>query len=111
MGATSSNRQQAENFIRIKKLSTDSGRGIVLRYEDLIENFDHFAKGLTTHMDFPSSAIRQIYQQTRPKGEEDPTSHRRSGAVGDFRKKLKAETVVELNERLKEILSHFGYKP
>ncbi|MGJ8661300.1 MAG: sulfotransferase domain-containing protein [Bacteroidota bacterium] len=101
---------QVRYFKLAKEVSIHSKHSVVLKYEDLINDFDKFSAQLTKHLSFKPSTIEEIFQRSRPKGVEDIESHRRSGATGGFRNKLKEETVIELNKLLRDTLSLYGYK-
>jgi hypothetical protein len=54
-------------------------RGIVLKYEDMIDDWEQFVAGLTRYLEFDDAVLRQIYERSRPLEAEDLQSHRRSG--------------------------------
>lgn len=101
--------KQQENFELLHELHTICQRSVVLKYENMINNFDFFASQLTKYIHLNDNVVKQIYKKSRPKEIEEITAHRRSGQVGDFRNKLKPETIDFLNKELKSTLSIFGY--
>lgn len=84
-------------------------RCVVIRYEDMLNNWDHFAKDLTKYVNIRPAVLTQIYEQSRPRDREDVTSHRRSGKARGFESKLKSETIVSLNSMFEPVLKRFQY--
>lgn len=105
----------AENLLgsleTISDLSDSCKQGVVLRYEDMIQRWDHFEKGLTRYLSFDKRVLREIYHQSRPVVSEDETQHRRSGKSRQFEEKLEPGTVSRLNEIFNAVLERFGYEP
>lgn len=97
-------------FITLYNLSNACQRSVILRYEDMIDDFDTFAEQLLKYVFLRDSVIQAIYKKSRPNKIEDTTSHRRSGQVQGFRHKLKEGTIEALNEKLAATLTLFGYK-
>ena len=102
--------KQVELFKTLYGLSKACRRGVVLRYEDMINDFDGFAEQLRKYITLEDATIGEIYQKTRPMEKEDVTSHRRSGKVGGFREKLEKSTIISVNNKLAEILTLFDYR-
>jgi len=98
------------NFNTLNKLIKDCNQSVLLKYEDLIENWEIFVKDLTKHIDIKESVLSNIYAKSRPRERNDLNSHRRSGAIEGFRKELNNETIGFLNEILKPIINQFGYR-
>ncbi|MEM0980133.1 MAG: hypothetical protein AAGH78_07645 [Cyanobacteria bacterium P01_H01_bin.58] len=94
----------------ISGLSDSCKQGIVLKYEDMIQHWDHFAAGLTSHLKFDANVLKEIYHRSRPVESEDIYQHRRSGKSRQFEEKLKPETVSYLNEIFNVVLERFGYE-
>lgn len=82
---------------------------VVIRYEDMIDDFDTFIAKLTSALPLPGTVIRELRRRSRPRAEEDPNRHHRSGKTGDHKNKLQPETIAALNEQLAPALSYFGY--
>jgi hypothetical protein len=97
------------HFQLVEKAVQTCSRALVLKYEDMISNWDKFAAGLTTYLDLEKTVLRNIFEQSRPLAKEDPTSHRRSGRPGAYRDKLLPPTVAKLNLTLRPILKRFNY--
>jgi hypothetical protein len=106
--------QSAETQIRffsiLYDLSNACELSVILRYEDMIDNFDIFAEQLLRYVRLGDDVIQSIYEKSRPKKTEDTTSHRRSGQVQGFRHKLDEGTIDALNRKLADTLSLFGYR-
>lgn len=97
------------NFETVDRLSKACNRSVVLRYEDMIDNWDYFVKELTRYVDIKQTVLTKIYAKSRPREKEDKSSHRRSGKAGGFRSKLKGETVTYLNATFESVLERFHY--
>ncbi|WP_269522865.1 sulfotransferase domain-containing protein [Coraliomargarita parva] len=85
-------------------------RAVLLRYEDMISDFDNFLEKLRRYLPIRDEVAEEIRRRSRPKDREEQGSHKRSGQVGGFRSKLEAHTVTELNRELSGILSRYGYE-
>lgn len=92
-------------FKAVDKLVKGCNRCVVLRYEDMIYSWECFAKDLTKYVDIKPTVLTQIYEKSRPRENEDKSSHRRSGMVGQFRAELKGETIKSLNTTFEAVLS------
>lgn len=97
------------HFTTMCNLSRNCNRGVVLRYEDMIENWEDFAAGLCKYINIKPRVLEQVYQRSRPRQREDITSHRRSGKSGGFRSKLSEETIASLNLTFEPVLEYFKY--
>lgn len=102
--------QQIENFTFLSKVAENCKQQIILRYEDMVEDFDKFAKDLQAMAAIKPDVIKKLYDKSRPKKEIDNQSHRRSGETRQFEKELKPETLKELNLRLRDTLTSFNYE-
>jgi hypothetical protein len=98
-----------DNFETVDRLSHACERSVVLRYEDMIDNWELFASDLTKYITIKPAVLRQIYDKSRPREKEVLSSHRRSGQVGDFRRKLKPETIRSLDATFAAVLERFRY--
>ena len=97
------------NFEILWDLKNACQRSVLLKYEEMIENFDLFLSQFTKFVSVDPSVAREIHERSRPSQKEDASSHRRSGQVGGFRGKLKPETLDILAKELGPILSKFNY--
>ena len=98
-----------KNFEMIDQLDRACTRSVVLKYEDMISNWDYFVRGLTKYIDIKKPVLTRIYEKSRPREKEDKTAHRRSGKPGEFRRKLKKETITSLNIMFEDVLEKFKY--
>lgn len=101
---------QVKYFKKMYELSETCKRGTILRYEDMIHNFDEFADKLCQYVSIEDAVLEGLYQRSRPKQSEDRSSHRRSGQVGGFRDKLQEATIEAANKKMAGILTLFGYE-
>lgn len=85
-------------------------RGVLLKYEDMINNWETFAGGLTRYLDLSPSVLAEVHDRSRPRQSEEQTSHHRSGKTGGFRDKLRSTTIDAINETLAPVLSRFQYE-
>jgi hypothetical protein len=97
-------------FQTLYDLSRVCDRSTIIKYEDMISNFDIFANQLVKYVSIKDEIIEGIYEKSRPQETEDLTSHRRSGRIQNFRQKLKQETIQALNRQLAHTLELFGYE-
>lgn len=84
-------------------------RSVLLRYEDMVGAWPVFERGLTRHLSFTPSALREIYDRSRPRAKEDAGAHKRSGKSGGFREKLRPETILELDRAFARVLERYGF--
>jgi len=99
-------RQDFEMIARIDEYAVDS---TVLRYEDLLDDFDLFMDGMSRYLILDEPTIEAIYRRSRPRDTEDINAHRRSGRAGTFAEKLRVETTQLINDKLAGVLDRFGY--
>lgn len=99
------------NFEAGARLLDNCRRCTLLKYEDMVLNWDSFAADLTRHIQLDPPALQKTYEKSRPREKEDVTAHQRSGKTEGFREKLQQETITEMNRLLGPILKRFGYKP
>ena len=86
----------------------------ILRYEDMLADFQTWLNRLLEHCQWEiSAATRQELLSSANEGQrisgENTTSHRRQVVPGDHRRKLQGETIERLNEQFAEILTAFDY--
>lgn len=97
-------------FKFLHEVSVSCERGVVLRYEDMVHDFDSFVEQLCRYVSFDRKVIEEMYRRSRPKEAEDAMAHQRSGQTQGFRNKLQPDTITALNEKLSETLNLFGYE-
>jgi len=98
------------HFNTLDRLAHACSRGIILKYEDMIDNWEEFAAGLTKHLDISRKVLRQIYQRSRPRQSEEQASHHRCGKPGGFMDKLPRATIDVLNGTFSPVLTRFDYE-
>lgn len=103
--------ERRRDFACLHDLYTACSRGVLLRYEDMVEDFDGFAEGLCTYLDIRPRVLRNLERRSRPRRNADTSQHRRSGKTRQFRDTLSPETISRLNEQFGETLRLFGYQP
>jgi len=81
----------------------------VLRYEDMINDFDVFISGLTDVLDLSEKTQQQIFLKSRPRTSEDIHAHKRSGKTGGYKEKITPETIEILNEKFSDVIEQYGY--
>jgi hypothetical protein len=99
-----------KNFQTVLRIRRACRRNVVLKYEDMINKWDCFARGLTRFLHFKPDVLQEIHDRSRPPEREDRSSHRRSGKVAGFRDQLKAETIASLDRTFRPVLSAFEYQ-
>jgi hypothetical protein len=99
-----------KRFHIIDRLSQACNRGIVLKYEDMIYNWEKFSSGLTKYLDIDRKTLRRTFDLSRPLEKENETAHRRSGKPGAYRDKLLASTVETLNIIFAPVFKRFYYE-
>lgn len=87
----------------------------VLKYEDMIADFESWLNRLLAYCDWQiSPALRDKLlaeaSQTRSKKVEDVSKHRRQVIPGEHKRKLERPTVEYLDECFADILRGFGYE-
>ena len=97
------------SFRMISELCDASQFGLVVKYEEMILDFDQFVASVNQFFDLTPAVIRHTHNVSRPK-QNEVDAHRRSGQPGEFRRKLKPETVESLNLILADVLQEFGYE-
>jgi hypothetical protein len=98
-----------EKFFLMYELSRNCERAVILKYEDMITNFDDFVASLTNFIKLDSKVIKKLYEESRPRSTEDLKSHKRSGKIANYKDKLSPSTIEKLNDSLSEILEIFNY--
>jgi hypothetical protein len=83
---------------------------LLLRYEDLIHIPDQFIAEINSFNRLNPSALKKIYEQTRPRDEIDLYSHKRSGKTGQYKHILHPNSVKKLNIMFEGILEKLNYQ-
>jgi hypothetical protein len=102
--------RRRREFALLHDLHTTCSRSVLLRYEDMVNDFDRFAEGLCRYFPLSRHVLRKIERLSRPMPQVDVSKHRGSGRPGQFREALRQETVRSLNQQLSDTLELFGYE-
>lgn len=100
-----------KNFEKIEILQKSCSRSSVLRYEDMILDWDKFTKELSKCIKIRRRVLSRIYRKSRPRNKEEIGAHRRSGKTEGFRNSLKPQTVKNLNDTFRVVLDRYQYPP
>lgn len=98
------------NLLELYKISENCSQHEILRYEDLIEDFDLFVSRLSRHIELEAHVIADLHEQSRPREVEMPDLHKRSGRVRAYLDKLQATTIDKLDPLLDDVLTCYGYR-
>lgn len=98
------------DFKVMEKLNNNCKKSVIIKYEDMIDNWDKFVIDLTRYIDIDEQILDVIHQKSRPRQQEDITSHHRSGKSGEFRSKLKPDTITHINEIFGPLLQRLQYQ-
>ena len=101
--------QQLSFFNTIIDIHLNSEEGILVKYEDLVDNFDKFIHQLRTILPISDKGALKLKSDSRPKNEVDENSHRRSGKPGRYKQELRQSTILELNSILEPVLKRLDY--
>ena len=102
-------------FLRYQTLMLDVYPEVcVLSYEEMTENFPNWLDKLLACCELEVShslknKLIEENQRSRPI-QENIHSHVRQGKAGDYKNKLKPETIRYLDEKFAPVLNAFGYK-
>lgn len=99
-----------KDFETLYQLTKYCNQSVVIKYEDMINNWDYFAENLTKYIEIRPDVLQKIYQKSRPVKKENKNSHRRSGKTEQFKTQLENTTIFRLNKILNTILTLFNYK-
>ncbi len=87
---------------------------LVLKYEDFVYDKGHLASAICDWfgLDIPQERLSAIIAPHEPiPMAERPDQHIRQAHPGDYRRKLKPETIAALNGVLGKFMATFGYRP
>lgn len=98
-----------EKFEVMQNMMKKRNNYILLRYEDMINDFDSFFYRLSAIIPIDKTKKNKIFEETRPRTSEILNQHKRKGSVGAYKEKLEASTVLALNKKLLPILTYFNY--
>ncbi len=98
-----------DKFNILIEIMKNNNNSILLRYEDMIYNYDEFYDEINNFIKLKPETKEIIFQNTRPK-KKGIHNHRRNGEQGGYIDELKPETIVKINGKLKNTLCFFEYK-
>ena len=98
------------HFHTIDRLAEACEQGIILKYEDMIHNWEKFSSGLTKYLNIGRKTLRHTYKRSRPLENESETGFRRSGKPGEYMDELLTSTVDALNIIFAPVLTRFHYE-
>jgi hypothetical protein len=96
-------------FETLHRLSQSCRHSVILKYEDLIHDFEGFMAGFEQYIKIPQERREELYLASRPRLEEDPAAHKRSGKIAQYKEKLTPATQQKLTEICRPALELFGY--
>lgn len=103
-----------ETFERHRNLLLGRSSNVhIIKYEDMVSDFEGWLRSLINYCDFQVSAqlfeeLLQEHERLRP-SKENVEKHIRKGKPGDYREKLTPETVDYIEQKLLPILQEFHY--
>lgn len=102
-------RTMFDAYVEVARRPTCLG---VIRFEDFVGDFEHWFAEVERICDVPPSPTRR--DRLGPLAPQRPSAERkamkiRSGRSGQFRERLKPETVAELDRIFAPVLEQFGY--
>lgn len=98
-------------FANLRDLDRSRGDVYVSRYEDMVTDFADWLDRLCLFIrcDQLTAVKDALKHQASFAVQENQFSHKRQVVPGDFRRKLTPETQRSLTERMRSVLTHFGY--
>jgi len=98
-----------ERFARIDALYRQAKDRLLLRYEDMIDDFSGFYSRLNDFVEIDDGFREEARSLTRPELAEDVLRHKRHGRPGGFQAKLGSESIDELNRIFSLVLHEYHY--
>jgi hypothetical protein len=99
-----------DKFEVVNSLRNKINSHILLKYEDIIDNYDVFYRQLNEFIPLNDDMQLSLFKRTRPQKEEQLMNHKRSGIVGGYNRKLRKDTIGKINTILRETLHRFNYE-
>jgi hypothetical protein len=99
----------AAEFRLLTSLHKSCPRSLLLRYEEMIDDFPAFRGKMSAFLHYPPEILDEIHRRSRPREEENLNAHQRSGVVRGFCNKVKTETALQLDEIFRDVLEEFDY--
>ncbi|MEM6911660.1 MAG: sulfotransferase domain-containing protein [Verrucomicrobiota bacterium] len=86
-----------------------SKNSLLLRYEDMVDDWEVFAKGLKRFVRIDPAALEELRSQSRPPEVVDAGRHQRSGKTRQYLEHFDEATLSKVNETLSGVLRSFRY--
>lgn len=96
-------------FQILHELSQSCKQKVILKYEDLVNNFEGFMAGFEQYINIPRERKQELYLASRPLQEEDHAAHKRSGKIGQYKEKLTPAMQQKITAIFRPMLELFGY--
>ncbi|MEZ5021725.1 MAG: sulfotransferase domain-containing protein [Chitinophagales bacterium] len=102
-----------EQYEKYRKNLTEMDNVLLLKYENMIEDFPNWLDQIIDFFDLNTSTeardnIIKNHLLKKPV-KEDISKHLRKGVAGDYKEKLKPETIEKLNAKFQFVLESFNY--
>jgi uncharacterized protein YueI len=101
----------ASAFRKMSELHVSSPLSILIKYEEMVNEYHVFIKKLLTKISLSNDIIDEIYKKSRPQQYVDESKHKRSGAVQKFHEKIDILISQRVDEYFSELPSEFRYPP
>ncbi len=104
-----------KTFIRYQTLLLDKYRNVyITTYEKMVASFDGWLNDLIQYINLnvDHNVVQLLIDENnkkKPKN-EDKSKHVRKGLPGDYKEKLKKETIEQLNRKFSQILERYHYR-
>lgn len=102
-------KEQVRSFAEVNRILNEAKIGVLLKYEDMLQDFEGFASALGRLIAFSDETLHWLYEESRPRTSEIAGEHKRSGRAGGYVDHLQPETLRRLDEQLGQVLDQFGY--
>lgn len=99
----------AREFERAREIRQANRNAILLRYEDMIQNWPQFAESLSSVLPLEASILEETHRRSRPREVEEIQAHQRSGQVGQWRERFQPQTIEELKRKFAAVLLEHEY--
>lgn len=103
-----------DRYMRYLATVVDQPNTTLVSYEEMVLNFNSWLRKILAAFEIDNveevhEAISRRHAATVETNEENIRSHKRKVTPGDYKNKLKPETIVELNRKFEQVLDKLGY--
>jgi len=103
-----------DRYVRYLAEVVSQPNAILVSYEEMVLSFPSWLRKILSAFQLPAAeesfrAVADRYARTVEPDEEDVWSHKRRVTPGDYKIKLRPETIRELNEKFEGVLDALGY--